>query len=431
MSAAGSDGRGRETRLLLGTIAVSVVVLVVLAQFRFPEEVARETAEPAPAPLERLAARATYEELATTMADLERRLGPRLVVVRVLPERESGGFAVAPRMTDERAVAVLDARETISPAADDDTSVALAARDSRDLAVLTVGHLLDGSVTAAPATPRPGPRYVAVAEATARGPLLRPIYIGRTDMATDPRTGTPTLVAAADQPIPRGAAVFSLSGNFIGLVTAGGMRPVIAPADVLRGVAVSAQPTETRGDFAVEAQALTSGLARATGAERGVVVSYVHPQGPSAGRLEPGDVVVSIDGINVTTPDGFARVEQGRTPGATGVLQVIRRGAPIEVRIPVRDATGLPLPALPADDSGMVLRTIPALGAEVAAVQPGGAAARAGLVAGDIVTSIDGRAEPSAEALLRAFRALEPGSAALLAVRRGQRHLVVALEKPR
>ena len=64
----------RETRLLLATIAVSVGMLLLLARFRFPEEAGRQTVEPAAAPLERLAARATFDELAGTMADLERRI---------------------------------------------------------------------------------------------------------------------------------------------------------------------------------------------------------------------------------------------------------------------------------------------------------------------------------------------------------------------
>jgi S1-C subfamily serine protease len=428
MATDGPSPGGRETRLLLGTIAVSVVVLLVLAQFRFPDEVARETAQPAPAPLERLAAQATYDELATTMADLERRLGPRLVVVRVLPDRDAGAFAIAPRMTDERVAVVLGPRESIAPATEEPPPV-MVSRDTRDIAVLTVDYLLDGSVTSATSPMRPGPRYVAVAEATARGPILRPTYLGRTDAVPDPRTGAPTLVAAADQPIPRGAAIFSLTGNFIGLVTTGGLRPVIVPADVLRGIALAAQPAETRGDFAVEVQPLTPPLAKATGATQGVVVSYVHPQGPAADRLAPGDVIVSVDGVNVTTPEGFLRVEQGRTPGATALLRVVRRGETGEEQIRVRDATGAPLPPLPADESGMVLRTIPGLGAEVATVYRGGAADRSGLLAGDIVSAIDGRQDPSAETLLRAFRALQPGAAMLLTVRRGQQHLVVALEK--
>ncbi len=70
-------------RLLLVTIAVSVGMLLLLARFRFPDEATRQTVEPAPAPLERLAASATYDELASIMGDLERRVRPTVVSLAV------------------------------------------------------------------------------------------------------------------------------------------------------------------------------------------------------------------------------------------------------------------------------------------------------------------------------------------------------------
>lgn len=81
-------GQRRETRLLLATIGVSVAMLLLLARFRFPDESTRGTAEPPVAPLERLAARATFDELASTMADLERRLATRVELVRIQPTRD-------------------------------------------------------------------------------------------------------------------------------------------------------------------------------------------------------------------------------------------------------------------------------------------------------------------------------------------------------
>ena len=70
-------------RLLLVTIAVSVGMLLLLARFRFPEEGRRQTAEPAPAPLERLAASATYDELASIMGELERRVRSTIIPLAV------------------------------------------------------------------------------------------------------------------------------------------------------------------------------------------------------------------------------------------------------------------------------------------------------------------------------------------------------------
>jgi S1-C subfamily serine protease len=421
--------RGRETRLLLATIAISVAVLVLLARFRFPDEASRPVSDPLPAPLERLAARATYDELAAIMADLERRLLPRLFIVQVQPDRSGGPYGVAARVTPDRAVTLLAWHETLTGSA----GPAILARDNaRDLAVLSVPEAADAVVTLPPATPRPGPRYVAVVEATARGIVVRPVYVGRTDLFQDPRTTSPLLsIAALQQVLPRGAAVFSLAGNFLGIAIEGGSSTAtVVPGDILRAAAESAREAEeTRGDLGITVQPLTRALARATGADRGVVVNYVHPRGPAIDALESGDVVTAIDGTPVTTPSGFQQVVQGRTPGAEATIEIVRRGKPLTVQVSVRDTTGIPLPPLPAEDPGLVLRAVPDLGAEVVTVWAGGSAARAGLQAGDIILKVDDRSAPAPAALLSAYRQAEPGTALLLIVQRGADHRVLALER--
>ncbi len=429
MSAPGPEARrGRETRLLLATIAISVAVLVLLARFRFPEEAGRFASEPAPAPLERLAARATYDELASIMADLERRLAPRLAVLRVQPERAGGSYAVAARMTPDRAVVLLASHETFAPATP--RGVAVLARDNaRDIAVLSVPEAADAVVTLSVSPLRPGPSYIAVVEATAQGPVIRPVYVGRTDIFQDPRTTSPLLsVAALQQILPRGAAVFSLAGNFLGLALEGGTTATVIPGDILRAAAETARGVEeTRGDLGFTVQPLSQGLMQATGAQRGVVISYVHPRGPAVDRVEAGDVVTAIDGTPVTTPAGFQQVVQSRPPGQDAALDVVRRGKRLDVSITVRDATGSPLPPLPDDDPGLVMRHVPDLGAEIVTVRPGGSAARAGLLTGDIILRVDGRDAPSPASLLAAYRQAE--RALLLSVQRGAEHRVFALEK--
>jgi hypothetical protein len=418
--------RGRETRLLLATIAISVAVLVLLARFRFPDEAGRPIAEPVPAPLERLAARATYDELAATMADLERRLLPRLLVVEVQPDRDTGAYGVAARVTPNRAVALLAWHESLRG-----QRPILARDNARDIAVLSVPEAPEAIVTLPPASPRPGPRYVAVVEGTARGLVLRPVYVGRTDMFQDPRTTSPLLsLAALQQAVPRGAAVFSLAGNFLGIAIEGGHSATVVPGDILRAAAESArQVEETRGDLGFTVEPLTRALARATGAERGVVVNYVHPQGAALGAVEMGDVVTAIDGTPVTTPAGFQQVVQSRTPGSEATLDVMRLGKPLTLAITVRDTTGVPLPPPAPDDPGFVLRAIPDLGAEVVSVRAGGRASRAGLQTGDVIIRVDGRAAPTPAVLLAAFRQTPGGEALVLVVQRGADHRVLALER--
>lgn len=421
----------RETRLLLATIAVSIGVLVALAQFRFPEEAARATADAVAAPLERLAARATYDELAAIMADLERRLTPRLTVVRIEPARPTGEYAVAARLTPDRAAVLLGLHESVVQA--ESSSRPVLARDpNRDVAVLSVPQAADAVVSMPIGAPRRGPRYVAVVEGTPQGPVLRPIYVGRTDVVQDPRTNTPLLsITGLQQFVPRGAAVFSLTGNFMGFALQGGTTVTIVPADILKAVAESLQPlTETRGDFAIDVQALTGPLAKASGAAGGVIVTYVNPQGPAAGQIQPGDVIAAVDGTSVTTPEQFQQLVRSRPPGSTAALRMVRRGRPIEAAVVVRDLTGPPLAAPPPDPrGGMVIRTIPGTGVEVVGVQAGLQAERAGLLPGDIIIRVNDRDAPTEDALLAAYRQATPETPLLLTVRRGRQHHVLALER--
>ena len=416
--------RGRETRLLFGTIAISVAVLLILARFRFPEERVSPPPE-VQAPLERLAARATYDELAAIMADLERRLAPRLAVVPVQPPQGPVRHAVAPRLAADRAVLLMEPDERVAPG-----GPALLARvPAQPLAVLALPPSEEGPVTPSSGTPRPGPRYVASVEGSAQGPVIRPIYVGRTDILADPRTSETMLaIAAVQQVVPPGTALFTLAGNFIGLSTGDGNAGAVIPAETLRLAMERATPvTDARGDLGLDVQALTPGLARAAGAEWGVMVRHVTAR--VTGDIQPGDVLTSVDGVVIRSPADYLQAERSRAPGTEAVVSIVRRGKPLEARLAVADAAAAQDPDQPGDDPGLVLRAVPGLGAEVVAVRPGTRAAAAMLAAGDIIVAVEGRAAPAPAAVTSAWRALQPGSALLLRVERGGETRMAALEK--
>lgn len=424
-------GQRRETRLLLATIGVSVAMLLLLARFRFPEESGRGAAEPAAAPLERLAARATFDELASTMADLERRIASRVEVVRIQPDRAAGSFAPAPRLTPDRGVIVLGPGEQL--AGGGSGAPLVIGRDAvRGLAVIALPARPDDLVTPRAGPPRAGPRYVAVVEATSHGPTIRPVYVGRVDLIQDPGVSAPLLsVAAQQQALPPGAAIFALDGQFIGLASASGGTVTIVPGESLRELALQAHDAPARpGDLGIEVQPLTRALSRASGAESGVMVSYVDPRGPASGLLNSGDVIRSIDGVNVTTAGGFQRLASSRQPGKAVGIAGIRQGKPIEVTLRAIEAGLSQRTVASATDPGVVVRAVAGVGLEVVAVEPASAAARADLRPGDLIVALDGRAAPDAGAFTAAFRQAAGGAALLLTVRRGTDHRVVALEKP-
>jgi S1-C subfamily serine protease len=422
-------GGQRETRLLLVTIAVSVGMLLLLARLRFPAQAELQPADPAPAPFERLAASATYDELAGIMADLDRRITPSIVVIAVQGEGGTIGHVPAVRFTADRAVALLARDERIG-ASPTGGEPAIVGRDpSRGLVVVQVASRAGDVVTPRTGVARPGPRYVAVVEATSQGPAVRPVYVGRTDLFQDPRTGDSILtVAAAAQTLSRGAGVFSLSGEFIGLARDVQGAISIFPAEQLQAVAQTASPSvTTRGDLGIDVQALSPALARATGVDAGVIVTNVDPTGPAAGVVRSSDVIQAIDDGQITSPSAFQQASQTRVPGATVSIALVRGGKPERATVTARGAARAPAP--PEGGPGAVLRNVEGTGVEVVTAAPRGAAAVAGLERGDLIVALNGEPAPTVAAIERAFSAAQSNQALLVTVQRGSQYHVVALEK--
>ena len=421
-------GGKRETRLLLATIAVSAGMLLLLARFRFPDEASRPNAEPAPAPLERLAARATYDELASVMADLERRINPSLFALGTQGD-DGLRYLPAVRVTADRAVLLLPSdRRLVSIGTTPGPPIVL--RDPTTELVVVQTPPAEASVAVLPSSgSRPGPKYVAVAEATGGAVAIRPVYVGRADLFADPRWSDALIsVAAVQQTLSEGSAVFSLDGTFVGLATHIGSRVAIIPSSTLRSAAAGTLAVPgARGDLRIEVQPLTAALARAAGAERGVMVSHVQPSASIEGNLEAGDVITAVDGAEITTVAGFQQMAQSRTPGSKVVLQTIRRGKPVTVTVVA--VHGDAAAANPHDDAGVSLRFVEGVGSEVVTVEAGGAAHRAGVRQGDLIVALERDKGPTPQDVLRAYRAAKPGTLLLLTLRRDRDYRVIALEK--
>lgn len=414
-------------RLLLATVAVSVAMLLLLARYRFPDQTER-TAEPSPAPIERLAARATFDELASIMANLERRILPSIVTVA--GESTSGTIYVpGVRLAPTRAIALLAGERRVGPVTGADAPV-IAFRDAaRDLVVLQTPSVTGtGTIPLLPATAtRPGPRYIAVVETTGAGHAVRPVYIGRTDLFSDPHWSDPLLaVGAVQQVVSPGSAVFSLDGTFVGLATESAGRVMIVPAQTLRGIAAGAPPAPAvRADLPLEVQPLSPSLSRASGADRGVMVTYVRD--PKA-EIAAGDVIQAVDGIDVATVGGYQLVAQSRKPGAAATVRLVRRGRPLTMTVTAIEAEAA-VSAAPHSEPGAVLRSVSGTGAEVVTVEPGSVAARAGLRRGDLIVRADNASAPDPGTVVKMFGTAKPGTFVLLTIRREGQHQVLALEK--
>ncbi len=454
MSSTGRSDASRETRLLVATIAVSIVVLLVLSRFRFPAE-STTTREAASAqPLARLAARAAFDDLSLAVRELSGRVDGSLLAARVSTrggaDRPLSVAAVrhlpALRVRDDTALVVLpDDSARVEGLVGIPGTVEILARDP--IRGIT---LLRTPTSAAPVLsvregqqPLATPGYVAVAEASAAGSALRPVFVGRSDGIGDPRWDVPLLTLGRGAAGDAGAPVFTLDGRFAGLVATTDAESTLIPGPAVLALAdqLLRGGVPATGDIGVTTQLLDDVLAAATGVSAGAAIAAVDPDGPAANVLAPGDVVTAVNGQPMRSPEAL-RLRVARTaPGTSLSLTVRRAGAFATVPVPVRarparqastasagaaaDATA----PRPDRTLGLTLRPVADRGAEVVRVQPGSAAAAAGVEAGDLITSVGAARRPGPGDITTAFAALAPGRSLFLSVERAGRPLLVALQR--
>ncbi|NCY17737.1 MAG: PDZ domain-containing protein, partial [Actinobacteria bacterium] len=70
----------------------------------------------------------------------------------------------------------------------------------------------------------------------------------------------------------------------------------------------------------------------------GATVAAVDPKGPANGKLQAGDVIVSIDGAAITSPETVGQAVRSKSPGSTVVFTVERNGKRLDEAIITYDA---------------------------------------------------------------------------------------------
>jgi hypothetical protein len=265
-----NERTGRDGRLLALVIVVSLAVLFVLARFRFvPSDGA--PALPTAGPLEQLAARSTYEDLAATVASLVQRLSTSVVVVQLAPappeEKEKPGagrkgtaepvapapprLAAAIRVGQDLAVTHLPAGFQVIGGQGLAAPIQLVATDLvRGIAVVQASSVLDiSNGTANALTEFTGFSYVAAVEAAPGGLTAAPVFVGRADIANDPRWPSPIRVLGGTPTLPVGALIFALDTRFIGLVmtTPDGSRALVPASAIDAAVLTLTSPAKGGG----------------------------------------------------------------------------------------------------------------------------------------------------------------------------------------
>jgi hypothetical protein len=418
----------RETRRLLITAALALLTLSVLARFRFPDR--PPTPNPVLPLLSQLSAAPTFSDLAASIEDARLRLAPWLVALMPADptravDRPMGRIA-AIRIGDDRAVAILPAELR----GDERARLGVIVADpSTGLAVVNVrpeGHVGRPAIWIAP-DDLDTPRYLIATSPSQTGVSLSPSFVASLSPVEAIGWSQRIWAVPGDASITAGTFLFDENALLAGVATTYGAGIAIVPSDVLLAAAddLMKSPPNQPGDLGIEVQELTPSLSIASGAESGVVVSWVDPNGAANRLLMAGDVITGADGMAIMTTEQW-RVRAARTaPKQTVMVTALRRGQRVAVMLTA------PAAAERSGTStlGLTLRLVPRVGSEVVSVDRGSAAATSGIEAGDIITAISSASAPSPAEVRRAFASAVRGAPLIVALTRGSSHRVVAVPR--
>jgi serine protease Do len=247
---------------------------------------------------------------------------------------------------------------------------------------------------------------------------------------------------AAVNPGNSGGPIFNLKGEVIGIASqiysrTGGYQGLAfaIPIDVAANVKeqLVKHGRVERGRIGVAIQEVSQSLAQSFGLDRprGALVASVEKGSPAEkAGLKPGDVLLGVNGKTVERSAELPPLVAAVKPGTKATFEVWREGGKRNVDVTVGQlkpeqvaagpqsegaaSTGkLGLAVRPSDD-GLVVE------------EASGAAARAGIRAGDVVTAVNGKPVKSVEEL-RAIAEEAKGTVALL-VRRGEASIFVPVD---
>ena len=196
-----------------------------------------------------------------------------------------------------------------------------------------------------------------------------------------------------------------------------------------------------RGRLGVTIQEVNQSLADSFGLKKpaGALVAGVEKGSPAAkAGLEPGDVILGINGREIANSAELPAVVAGMSPGQGAKLQVWRNGASREIEVKVgafgdEKVATKDVPEAAKGRLGVAVRALTPEEQRRAEVSGGlliqdvsGAAARAGLQPGDILLSVNGERLTTPEQLKAVIA--KAGKRVALLVERGDSRIFVPVE---
>lgn len=214
---------------------------------------------------------------------------------------------------------------------DPETDIAVLKINLKKLPVMTLGRsdgLRVGDVVLAIGNPFGVGQTVTmgIVSATGRNKLGISTFENfiQTDAAINPGNSGGALIDAEGNLVGINTAIFSRSGGNQGI---GFAIPTNLAENIMQEILQHGRPL--RGWLGVEAQAITPQIAKALELEKsaGVVVVGIIRDGPAhRAGIQPGDVIISIDGEKITEARQALIAISSRKPGSRVMIEVLRNG---------------------------------------------------------------------------------------------------------
>ena len=261
----------------------------------------------------------------------------------------------------------------------------------------------------------------------------------QTDVAVNPGNSGGPLFNMRGEVVGINSQIYSRTGGFMGLSFA-------IPIDVANDIAQQLRTAGkvTRGRIGVVIQPITKELAESFGLPRpaGALVNSVEKGGPAEkAGIESGDVILRFDGKAVSSSEDLPRIVGATRPGNKVTVQLWRNKAAREVQVVVaelqderagRQSRRGGKPPAAATQYGMTLADLGDARRKELKIEGGvlvenaqGAAARAGIRAGDIILAVNNQDVKSVEQFRELLGQFEKGRIVALLVRRGANSLYI------
>ncbi|HET7298637.1 MAG TPA: Do family serine endopeptidase [Burkholderiales bacterium] len=250
----------------------------------------------------------------------------------------------------------------------------------------------------------------------------------QTDAAVNPGNSGGPLFNMKGEVIGINSQIYSRTGGYQGLAFA-------IPVDVAANVKTQLvqHGKVERGRLGVSIQEVSQSLAQSFGLDRprGALVAQVEKGSPAEkAGVKPGDVLLGINGKTVERSAELPPLVAAVKPGTKVMFELWRDGRKQTLDVTVGALNAEQVAAGPASEAGAEAGK---LGLAVRPSENGlvvenatGAAARAGIRAGDVVTAVNGKPVKSVDELKAAAEKAK-GTVALL-VRRGDDSIFVPIE---